>query len=110
MFRICCLSVGLAIAATMLGCGSSTKQEQIEIKVTNDPLTRATTLLQRYANGQPLSSEVTSFPGMVEQLAKVDQAKADILKAGLAEIQAAAPGARAAKAKEILTKLQPAAK
>jgi len=110
MFRLFCLVVGLAMAVTTLGCGPSVKQEQIEIKVSsaNNPLTQATSLLQRYADGQPLTSEATSFPAMVEDVRKTDPAKADILKVGLDEIQKASPAARPAKAKEILGKLQAA--
>jgi hypothetical protein len=112
MFRLYCLVIGLAVAVTTLGCGPSVKQEQIEIKVSgaNDPLARATTLLERYAGGQPLTSEATSFPAMVEGVRKADPAKADILKAGLDEIQQATPAARPAKAKAVLSKLQAAGK
>jgi len=112
MFRLCCLIVGAVLAVTLLGCGPSVKQEQIEIKVssTNNPLARATSLLERYAKGQPLTSEASSFPAMVEDVRKTDSAKADILKEGLDEIQKASPAARPAKAKEILGKLQAAGK
>ncbi|MBW3599622.1 MAG: hypothetical protein KY475_20410 [Planctomycetes bacterium] len=50
-------------------------------------------VLQRYAEGQPRGSEVTSFPYMVEQVRASDPARADILEQGLA--------------KELLAKLQP---
>jgi hypothetical protein len=112
MFRLFCLVVGVGLAISAPGCGPSVKQEQIQIKVptANNPLARATSLLERYAGGQPLTSEATSFPAMVEAVRKEDPAKADILKAGLDEIQKASPAARPAKAKEILGKLRAAGK
>ena len=110
MLRLFCVLVGAMVAVTMFGCGPSGSQKPIEIKVPaqNDALAQATSLLERYAAGQPMTSEVTSFPAMVEALRKTDSAKADILQAGLDELQKAPPGARPAKAKEILGKLKPA--
>ncbi len=58
------------------------------MKAATDPLASAKTALQRYADGQPLGSEVTTFDFMVEELKKVDPAKADILKEGLEGIKA----------------------
>ena len=113
MIRRCFLIVGIAWAATILGCGSSVKEEQIQVKKAPSAeggLAQATTLLERYAKGQPMTSEAASFPGMVERVRKEDSAKADILEAGLADLQKAPPGARAAKAKAILDKLQTAKK
>ncbi len=110
MRHLGCLIIGLVVA--LLGCGSSVKQERIEIKApsASNPLAEATSLLERYAGGQPLTSEATSFPNLVERVRKEDAAKADILEAGFAELQKATPAARPAKAKEILSKLQSAPK
>ena len=105
MFRVCCLFAGLALVT--LGCGRQVKEEQIEVKPSNDPLFQARAVLQRYADGQPMGSEVTSFPHMIEDVRKADPARADILEKGLAEIQKASPATRAAKAKALLKKLQP---
>lgn len=106
MRHLGCLMLGLVVA--VLGCGTSVKQERIEIKApaASSPLDEAISLLQRYAGGQPLTSEATSFPNLVERVRKEDSAKADILEAGLADLQKATPAARPAKAKEILGKLQ----
>lgn len=101
------LLVGLVVLPGTLGCGRSVKEEAIEVKASNDPLFEARAVLQRYAAGQPLSSEVTSFPYMVEQVRKVDPARAEVLEKGLAEIQKASPASRPARAKELLRKLQP---
>ena len=67
-------------------------------------------ILQRYSEGQALGSEVTSFPMMVEAVRKVDKVRADVLEAGLKEIQDAPAAKRKALAKELLAKLQPSMK
>lgn len=105
MFRLHCLFVGLAMAAMALGCSSSVKEEQIPVKASGDPLSNAKSTLERYAKGQPLSSEVTSFPAMVKEVRKTDPAKADILEKGLADIEKASAAARPAKARELLKTL-----
>ncbi len=108
MLRRCFFLMGIAVVATVIGCGSTVKEEQIQVKKsgTESGLAQATTLLERYAKGAPMTSEAASFPGMVERVRKEDSAKADILDAGLADLQKAPAGARAAKAKALLEKLQ----
>jgi hypothetical protein len=107
MFRSGGLVIGLTLALSALGCGSGVKEEQIEIKTANDPLFQPRSILQRYAEGQMLGSEVTSFPKMVEDVRATDPARADVLEKGLQELQQAAPGARPGKAKKLLEQLQP---
>ena len=90
------------LLAFFCGCGQQ-QNENIIIKV--DPLASVKTMLKGYANGQPLRSEVTSFPDYVATVKKVDPAKAEILEKGFAEIQK--PGTNIqAKAKEILSKIE----
>lgn len=92
----------------IIGCGhGGVKVEQIEVKASNDPLHLPRSILQRYAEGQPFGSEVSSFPAMVETLRKVDKDRADVLEQGLDELQKASESERPAKAKELLAKLQP---
>lgn len=86
------------------GCSGGVKEEQIQVKAANDPIANAKTVLQRYADGQPLSSEVTSFPFLVEEVRKVDSAKADVLQTGLEDIQKS-PQQAGAKARALLGKL-----
>jgi len=100
--------IGLALLLGAMGCGSAVKEEQIEIKTANDPLFQPRSILQRYADGQALGSEVTSFPKMVEDVRATDPARADVLEKGLQELQQADPSARPAKAKTLLEQLQPA--
>jgi hypothetical protein len=104
MFRtiLCCLIIGV-VCGLPLGCGPSVKQKDIPIEAPSQ-LEQAKQYLQNYANGQPLGSEVTAFPDLVEQLRKSDPAKAEILDKGFKDLQAG--GNLAAKAKALLTKLQ----
>ena len=107
MIRTGCLFAGLALATAAMGCGCSPQEKSIEIKPSNDPLLQARAVLERYAAGQPLSSEVSTFPQLIADVRKADPARADILEKGLAEIQKAPANSRPAKAKELLAKLQP---
>jgi hypothetical protein len=97
----CALLAPLFIAA--VGCCGGPKEESIPVKAV-DPMVQVTSTLQNYAKGQPLGSEVTSYEYMVNEVRKVDAAKADILKAGLDELQKV-KGSPAAKAKELMKKL-----
>ena len=105
MFRRCSFVIALGLAAHAIGCGSPVEERQIEVKTATDPMLLPKSVLQQYAAGQPLGSEVTSFPGMVEEVRKADPAKADILEKGLQEIEQASPAGRPAKAKSLLQKL-----
>ena len=96
------------LMVVLLGCGSGGVQEQrIEVKTANDPLFMPRSILQRYSEGQALGSEVSNFPNMVENVRKTDKARADLLEAGLKEIQDAPAAKRKVLAKELLAKLQP---
>lgn len=64
-------------------------------------------ILQRYAEGQALGSEVTSFPKLVEDVRAVDPARADILEKGLQEVQQSDSSALPGKAKKLLEQIQP---
>ena len=110
MLRIRLVLSAWVLALSTLGCGSPVREETIEVKASNDPLFAPRSILQRYAEGQELGSEVTSFPKMVADVRKVDPTRAQILEKGLEDIQAAAPPSRPALAQELLTKLQPSMK
>ena len=102
------LLASVCLIALLVGCGSGGVQEsQIEVKTSNDPLFLPRSILQRYSEGQALGSEVSNFPNMVETVRKVDKVRADILEAGLKEIQDAPAAKRRTLAKELLVKLQP---
>lgn len=104
MFRFRFLTLGVFFLVLTLGCGFAKKKAEIEVK--EDPLVNARAVLERYANGQPMTSEVTSFPKMVEDVRAVDAAKASILEKGLEDLKKASASARAAKAKELLSQLK----
>src|SRR5262245_14474669 len=95
MFRI---HVWMAVVfAAAFGCSGGPQEKVIPIPA-GDPLANARSVVQRYAEGQPVASEVTAFPHFVEDLRKVDPERADILEKGLNDIQAN-PGARVSTAK-----------
>lgn len=100
------LLAGAALLAPV-GCFSPVEEKQITVKASNDPLFYPRSVLQRYANGQPMGSEVTGFPAMVAELRKTDAKRADILEKGLADLQAAPASGRKAIAKDLLTQLAP---
>ena len=92
----------------LLGCGGGGVEErEIEVKASNDPLYEPRAILTRYAEGQPLGSEIASFPYHVNQVRETDPERADILEKGIADLQAAPPAKRKEIAKELLTKLAP---
>lgn len=92
-----------------LGC-SPVRVERIDVKASNDPLHEPRQILERYAAGQPLGSEVTSFPHLVGNVRKVDATRADVLDKGLNDLQKASVHSRPALAKNLLAKLQPSMK
>jgi hypothetical protein len=98
------MGLGLAVVATT-GCTSPVDEEQIQVNAASDPLAQPRSILQSYAQGQPLGSEATSFEYLVEQVRKTDPQKADVLQQGFQEIEKTPPASRPAKAKEVLNKL-----
>jgi hypothetical protein len=97
------LFAGLLAELVATGCGGRVKEETIEVK-DHDPMKQVKATLLNYVNGMPLASEVTSYDYMVEDVRKVDPAKADILKAGLDDLKQT-KGSPAAKARTLLRKL-----
>ena len=104
MFRLYTLFAFFALVVFAVGCNVH-REEQIEVKGANDPLANARSILQSYAAGQQPSSEVASFPHIVEAVRKTDPARADILEKGFADLQRSRSG-HAARARELLKKLQ----
>jgi hypothetical protein len=108
MSRISRAGAALAVALAAFGCSPRAANERdISVKAENDPLAEARTILQRYASGQPMSSEVSSFPRLVENVRAHDPKRADVLQKGLDDLQKSAPATRQAKAKDLLKKLEP---
>jgi hypothetical protein len=89
-----------AMSAT--GCGI--KEETIKV-VQMDVMVQVKSTLQNYVNGQPVTSEVTSFDYMVNEVRNSSPEKADILKAGLEDLKSASGAALKSKAKALMAKL-----
>lgn len=98
----------LTLAATWMGCGSGGVKEQ-NIK-TSEPaaIEMAKTILQGYAEGKPVESEILRFDEIVEEVKRQDPEKAAVLERGFAEIKGLmdSPSAIPKKAKEILAQLE----
>ena len=94
-------------ALVVTGCGPSGRVQEETIEIKADPLKQARNLLEGYAKGQPLGSEVTSYDYTVAEVRKVDQKRADILEKGLAELKQTKGPATATKARELLAKIAP---
>lgn len=107
MNRMYALLFVLAALGLALGCFDSGRVQEEQIKVAPlDPFAQIKQTLEGYVKGQPMASEASMFPAIIESAKKVDPAKGAILEAGLNDLQKASPQARPAKAKELLDKLQ----
>lgn len=113
--RIASLSLTLVsttVAACVLfaipGCGG-VREEQIQIRTSDDPLTFPRSLLERYAKGEPLGSESTGFAKLAEDVKKVDKGRGEILEAGFKRLTEANPEERAGIATSLLEQIQPSA-
>ncbi|WP_020470716.1 hypothetical protein [Zavarzinella formosa] len=101
------MAAGIVLAGLLglaAGCSPPVKTETIEVKPA-DPLAQVKTTLANYVKGQPLGSEVTAFPTMVETVKKANPEKGALVEKGFADLQK--PGANTkAIAKDLLAKLQ----
>jgi hypothetical protein len=105
MFIICMATL---VGFSVFGCGAP-KGTEIQVNPANDPLDQPRAVLKRYAAGEPMGSEATSFEYMVNEVRKQDTKRADILEKGLKEIQDNPKQAKA-KAKALLDQLAPSMK
>ncbi len=102
MFRA--MGALILAVAVLAGCNpSGVEVRTYQIKKASG-LDQAKQLLQTYANGAPLGSEVTSYPQIIEQVKKDDPQKGELLEKGFAELQQAGAGC-AEKAKALLKQL-----
>ena len=102
MKRIYPAALLFALSALIAGCG--VHQETIKV-AQPDAMNQVKSTLQNYVNSQPLTSEVTSYEYMVNEVRKTAPEKADILKAGLDDLKTASGAALKSKAKALMTKL-----
>ena len=96
------LGVGIIFVALLGLCGCG-KGPQAEVKPQGG-LERAKVILNDYAQGAPMGSEVMTFEEIVEEVRKTDPQKATILEKGFADLKRS-PGNRSGKARELLKKL-----
>jgi hypothetical protein len=90
----------------IVGCNEKRVQpEEIPIERPADPLAPVKAQLESYAKGQPMTSEASDFPRMVENVKAVSPEKAAILEKGFAELLKAKPNERPAIARNLLSKL-----
>lgn len=106
--RRCTVAVSLITAlGAALGCSDPGKPvRQYALKDAPGPLDEVRTLLQRYAEGQPVGSEAVNFETLVARVRETDPARAGVIEEGLAAI-AKSPSQAATRAKGLLEKLKP---
>ena len=85
------------------GCGRGGKGPQAEVKPQGG-LERAKVILNDYAQGAPMGSEVMTFEEIVEEVRKTDPQKATILENGFADLKRSR-GNLSGKARELLKRL-----
>jgi hypothetical protein len=101
--RTAFLLAGLLMVGTV-GCENKPVEKDIQIEIKGGPLDEAKRLLQRYASGQPMASEVSGFQKLVEDVKAVDASKGAILEKGLDDLQKN-KGSLKSAAKELMSKL-----
>ncbi|MCE9632151.1 MAG: hypothetical protein K8S94_15725 [Planctomycetia bacterium] len=98
----------LSVCFAAVGCGDPGKPvRQYTLKDAPSPLDEVRTLLERYAEGQPVGSEVINFEALVGRVREADPERAMVLEQGLAAI-AQSPATAAARARQLLKQLGPA--
>ena len=96
------LGVGIIFVALLGLCGCG-KDPPVEVKPQSG-LERAKVILNDYAQGAPMGSEVETFQEIVEGVRQTDPQKAAILEKGFADLKRS-PGNRSGKARELLKQL-----
>lgn len=96
----------LVIVGVLAGCRKELPVEKSYPLRMSKGVEQAKQLLQQYAQGLPMGSEVSWFPQIVEETKKTDADKAALLEQGFAElVQIKDASTRATRAKAILDAL-----
>lgn len=82
--------VAALLLGPVAGCGPQVKTRLIEVKP--DPVGEVRSMLQSYANGQPVSSEAGGYDDLVARLQAVDAAKGAAFAEFVAETRKAPTG------------------
>ncbi len=85
-FAVICLLFTVALSIVGCGGGNVPQRKTVEVPMPSG-LERAKMLLQNYAEGQPLGSEVSTFPQILEEVRKSAPDKAAILEKGFTDLQ-----------------------
>lgn len=102
------LALMLTLAGLAVGCGDGKAPvKTYTMAKASGPLEEVCALLTRYAAGQPVGSEVTSYGDLVARVRAQDVDRADAVDEGLKAI-AANPRAAGSEARRLLTKIGPA--
>src|SRR5262245_13096425 len=96
------LGVGIIFMALLGLCGCG-KDSPVEVKPQSG-LERAKVILNDYANGAPMGSEVETFEEIVAEVRKTDPQKAAILEKGFADLKRS-PKNLSGKARALLKQL-----
>lgn len=83
--------VSLATAA-LVGCGPRTETYEMPTKTA---VTQARELFQGYASGNPATSEVETYPQLIEQVRAEDPKAAEVIVPALEKIKANPAGVKA---------------
>jgi hypothetical protein len=103
--RRVCQTAGLLLLLLAAAWGCNDKPDRAYPVQKTPALDRAKAVLQRYADGQPMSSEATSFGDIITEVRAENPGKADILETGWEEIKKAPKSELRERSKELLKKL-----
>lgn len=81
------MAICVVLVAALAGCGRG-RGTKHDVNLTPNPLGEARSLLQSYAGGQPVGSELTFFDDLVKRVTAADAAKGAKLKAFCDEVAA----------------------
>ena len=91
----------LILSTVLLAAGCSATTQNKVLEYTPDPVAEARAVVQAYANGQPVGSEMATYDDLVSRVTAADAAKGAKLQQYLGEIKKKG-SADAAKAKKML--------
>ena len=76
------------IAAIVVGCSSPLEEKHYRVTPQPPAIERVQAYLQRYADGQPVSSELTVFPGLISDLKETGNEHLPIVQGVYHDLQA----------------------
>ena len=101
--RRCLLALVISVG-TVVGCSRPLGEKQYEVTPQPPAIERVKAYLQRYSDGQPVSSELTVFPGLISDLQETGHEDLSIVEGAYQDLQAD-PGRAKRIALEALEKI-----